>query len=58
MVKDIIDQNKKYEVDVTSVDLFSLARHGKFLQLKALLEEGVDPNSKDRFGNTIVIVGA
>jgi uncharacterized protein len=43
---------------VASVDIFSLARHGKFLQLQALLEHGIDPNSKDRHGNTILIVGA
>ncbi|CDW73181.1 rel-associated pp40 [Stylonychia lemnae] len=45
-------------IDVSSVDIFSLARHGRFQQLKKILELGVDPNSKDKFGNTILIVGA
>ncbi|TNV75415.1 hypothetical protein FGO68_gene15835 [Halteria grandinella] len=45
-------------IDVSSIDIFSLARHGRFQQLKQVLELGVDPNSKDKYGNTIVIIGA
>lgn len=56
--KQVIAQQHKYAVDVTSVDIFSLARHGRILQLQQLLEYGVDPNSKDKFGNTILIIGA
>ena len=48
----------KYEVDVTSVDIFSLARHGHREELNAVLNHGVDPNSKDKFGNTVLMVGA
>lgn len=51
-------QKSDYEIDITSVDVFSLARHGHFHELKAVLEHGVDPNSKDKQGNTILIVGA
>lgn len=29
-VNEVINNQRKYEVDVTSVDIFSLARHGKF----------------------------
>ena len=51
-------RRKDFEVDITSVDIFSLARHGHTQELKAILEYGVDPNSKDKTGNTILIVGA
>jgi ankyrin repeat protein len=43
---------------VSSIDIFSLARHGRFQQLKQVLELGVDPNSKDKFGNTLLLIGA
>ena len=46
------------DIDITSVDVFSLARHGHLKQLQAVLEHGVDPNSKDKYGNTILIVAA
>ena len=45
-------------IDISSIDIFSLARHGKLNQLKQVLEYGIDPNSKDKFGNTLLIVGA
>mmetsp|Transcript_15917 Transcript_15917/g.15331 ORF Transcript_15917/g.15331 Transcript_15917/m.15331 type:complete len:128 (+) Transcript_15917:22-405(+) len=45
-------------LDVSSVDVFSLARHGRFQQLQKILQMGVDPNSKDKNGNTILIIGA
>ena len=45
-------------MDVSSVDIFSLARHGRFQNLKNILEMGVDPNSRDIFGNTLLIIGA
>ena len=45
-------------MDISSVDVFSLAWHGKFPQLEQLLTMGVDPNSKDMHGNTVLIVGA
>lgn len=51
-------QKGNYEIDITSVDVFSLARHGHIQELRAVLEHGVDPNSKDKQGNTVLIVGA
>ena len=45
-------------IDLSAIDIFSLARHGRFEELRQLLELGVDPNSKDKYGNTIVIIGA
>jgi len=49
---------KLLDFDVTQIDIFSLARHGRFLQLKKILDMGVDPNSKDKSGNTILIIAA
>ena len=40
------------------MDIFSYARHGKINQLKQIFELGIDPNSKDKYGNTILIIGA
>lgn len=53
-----MNNQQKYNIDVTSVDIFSLARHGRFPELEQLMQMGVDPNSKDKQGNTILIVGA
>lgn len=39
-------------------DIFSLARHGKYVELEALLIKGLNPDSKDEYGNTILIIGA
>eukprot|EP00347_Sterkiella_histriomuscorum_P014401 403361005 len=52
------DDPDDISIDVSSIDIFSLARHGRFQQLKKILEMGVDPNSKDKFGNTVLIIGA
>ena len=57
-VGDYVAKKDLYTVDVTSVDIFSLARHGRLKELRQVLDHGVDPNSKDRHGNTILIVGA
>ena len=46
------------KIDISMIDIFSLARHGRLNQLKKVFELGIDPNSKDRFGNTILIIGA
>ena len=51
-------QKRDFEIDITSVDVFSRARHGHIAELKACFEHGVDPNSKDKHGNTVLIVGA
>ena len=45
------------QIDISSIDIFSLARHGQINHIKKILEYGVDPNSKDRFGNTLLIIG-
>jgi ankyrin repeat protein len=44
--------------DFHSFDIFSLARHGKYIELEALLLKGLNPDSKDENGNTILIIGA
>ena len=46
------------EIDISTVDIFSYARHGRINQIKNVLEFGIDPNSKDKFGNTLLIIGA
>ena len=51
-------QNKIIDNDLREYDIFSLARHGRFEELESLFLKGVDPDSKDQFGNTILIVGA
>jgi len=52
------EKQKHVPVDVSSIDIFSLTRHGSLNQVRLLLDEGVDPNSKDKYGNTILIVAA
>ena len=37
-------------------DIFSLTRHNRLEKVKALLAGGVDPDSRDEFGNTVLIV--
>ena len=37
-------------------NLFSLARHGRSKKLKELLDKGVPPDVRDRFGNTVLLV--
>ncbi|CAI2380208.1 unnamed protein product [Moneuplotes crassus] len=44
--------------DIASADIFSLARNSKTQTLQTALKMGIDPNSKDKFGNTILIIGA
>lgn len=45
-------------IDHEYYDIFSLSRHGKYMELEAILLKGVDPDSRDCFGNTILLVGA
>lgn len=55
------DNSEDYEeelVDLNHIDIFSAARHAKAESLKKVLEMGVDPNSRDKFGNTILLIGA
>ena len=51
------DQDESY-FDIAAVDIFSLANNGKTKTLQTALEMGIDPNSTDRNGNTILIIGA
>ena len=44
--------------DISSVDIFSLARNGKISLLQTSLMSGIEPNSTDKNGNTILIIGA
>ena len=46
------------EISFTDVNVFSLARHGHFLELEEILRAGLDPNSRDEKGNTILIMAA
>ena len=38
-------------------DVFSLARHGKADEVKAMFERGVPVNIRDSFGNTVLLIG-
>lgn len=44
--------------DISSADVFSLAMNGRIHQLWMALELGIDPNSKDWNGNSLLILGA
>ena len=44
--------------DFQKYNIFSYARHNKCLELEALFMEGLNPDSKDENGNTILIIGA
>ena len=39
-------------------DIFSYARHGYYKELEKLFLEGVNPDSKDKYGNTLLIISA
>jgi ankyrin repeat protein len=39
-------------------DIFSFARHNKYEYLESLFEQGLNPDSKDEHGNTILIIAA
>ena len=54
---DKFTSHKHLNVDISVVDVFSLARHGKVPELKKIFEMGIDPNSKDKYGNTVLIIG-
>lgn len=44
--------------DLEYEDFFSLARHGRFGQLRKALKLGFEVDSRDEHGNTILIIGA
>ena len=39
-------------------DIFSYARHGHYKELEKLFLEGINPDSKDKYGNTLLIISA
>ena len=57
-------KNKKYVENLDNLlslckyDIFSYARHGHYKELEKLFLEGINPDSKDRFGNTLLIISA
>ncbi len=53
------DNDDPFELfDFEDYNIFSLARHCKYIELEALLIKGINPDSKDENGNTILIIGA
>lgn len=38
--------------------IFSLARHNRLAEVKGLLDQGIDPNVRDSYGNTVLIIAA
>lgn len=60
----ISSRKKKAQIAVTKLlslqqwDVFSFARHNKFAELESLFIEGLNPDSKDQNGNTLLIIAA
>lgn len=53
------DKEKEFQINfLNDYDIFSLARHGRYVELESLFLNGIDPDSKDNFGNTILIIAA
>jgi ankyrin repeat protein len=53
------EEEKVFDADfIGEFDIFSLARHSRAVELENLLLKGVDPDSKDNNGNTILLVAA
>ncbi len=53
------EEEKVFEINfLNEFDIFSLARHGRYIELESLFLNGIDPDSKDNFGNTILIIAA
>ena len=44
--------------NISNYNIFSFARHNNYSQLEALFIQGLDPNSKDEHGNTVLIIAA
>ena len=44
--------------DFQKYNIFSYARHNRYLELESLFMEGLNPDSKDENGNTILIIAA
>ena len=50
--------NLDYLLSLCNYDIFSYARHGHYKELEKLFLEGINPDSKDKFGNTLLIISA
>lgn len=50
--------NLDYLLSLCNYDIFSFARHGHYKELEKLFLEGINPDSKDKFGNTLLIISA
>ena len=54
------EDNKSMNIinNIQIYDIFSFARHNKYQYLESLFEQGLNPDSKDEHGNTILIIAA
>ena len=50
--------NLDYLLSLCNYDIFSFARHGHYKELEKLFLEGINPDSKDKYGNTLLIISA
>ena len=50
--------NLDYLLSLCNYDIFSFARHGHYKEIEKLFLEGINPDSKDKFGNTLLIISA
>ena len=51
-------ENLEYLLSLCKYDIFSFARHGHYKELEKLFLEGISPDSKDKYGNTLLIISA
>ena len=52
------EKNLENLISLCKYDIFSYARHGHYKELEKLFLEGISPDSKDKFGNTLLIISA
>ena len=50
------EENAEDILSLCKYDIFSFARHGHYRELEKLFLEGISPDSKDKFGNTLLII--
>ena len=55
---DTSSENQIRLFEFQKYDIFSFARHNKFSELETLFMDGLNPDSKDEHGNTILIIAA
>ena len=56
--KDSGNQKLQNFLNLKEYDIFSFARHNKYEYLETLFMAGINPNSKDAHGNSVLIVAA